>query len=374
MRTPCTAYRFFGAMLLLLGGVQTGRGQQPDPVALLRGVQQARAKLAGRLHLSILIRMARDKVPGDPMEYDVEFDRDRRRFIIKQTILLVTPPNEEEKRRRIEALNDNKAAAAAGLGKMTPVEVRAVFDGTQLVDYSDQYGAAYIRVPERGLHVHCFDVRILGLCAEHFVYETLDRSLGLAGKGTAALVGREEVGGRSVWHVKVVYPGFEKHYWIEDSDGFRVHRSELKSPSDGSEGHTVVLSEYGNGPDRPLLPVRVSQEEKYKGKFRGAVTTTVTNVDYRFKPDPAVFEFAGLDLAPGTEVSDDRVHRLAGYWDGTGLSESREEALAKGAKHVAAQVKPPGFSWVTPTLVAAAAVLLVAAVIGYRRFARHKAA
>jgi hypothetical protein len=47
-----------------------------------------------------------------------------------------------------------------------------------------------------------------------------------------------------------------------------------------------------------------------------------TSAQFKHPIDPVSFTLNGLGMPVGTSVSDDRVHRHIGYWNGSGLSES----------------------------------------------------
>ena len=335
--------------------------QQPDPLALLRGVQQSRVGLHGKLRVSAVLREF-------PIEVEIDFNRDRRRFVQRQSVFTISGADADEKRRKLELLkNDHAAGVRAGLGTQVIASIRSAFNGEQLADFTEQTGA-YIRVRERGDLSYCFDPRVLGISRSNSQRDTLDDALGIGLPTTATLVGRERVAGHDTWHVHLTHRGrVVEDLWIENAEGFRVYRYEYAVLADGSLIKTVVASDYGPGPELPPLPVLVKTEEANGGTVNRTETLTVTKSDYSFEPDPSVFGLAGLDMPPATLVIDDRISRVVGYWNGVDLSETAEQALQATAVNLRAEVEPPRRRWVLPAAVVAGVALVAAALYARRR-------
>ncbi|MBX9622661.1 MAG: hypothetical protein K2X82_02495 [Gemmataceae bacterium] len=359
-----------GVLLAVLAPACVRAEPDPDPVALLRGVRQAREGVHGAFRMTSTLTQTRGgktESSPEPVQYEVRFDRDKRKFTQRQITLMINPPNQEEKSRRLAALNnDVRAAAAAGVGELVHIVQRSVHDGSQLVDYADEAGQAAIRNDTKGAPYLCFDVRTLGVCRYPSVYGTLDQALGLTPDYVVSLIGREEVAGRPAWHVQAVHrSGSVRHYWVEPIDGFRVPKFAYLDPADGSSTRCEVVSEY----DGAALPSRVVTRETWGGAKSEAVYT-ISGLDLGVEPDAAEFGLAGLDLPPGTRVTDERISRVAGYWNGSGLSESSREALTLAAADIANPPAERRRVWRNTVLAAAAVVIVVGAVVVYRRRAR----
>lgn len=86
-----------------------------------------------------------------------------------------------------------------------------------------------------------------------------------------------------------------------------------------------------------VLPQRVAvTKETPEGEtFRKTVLTVLS-----IRPGPVppeVFTLGGLHLEVGAAVIDQRLHERVGYWNGTGLSKSRKEALVAAAPPLQAE-------------------------------------
>lgn len=350
---------------------------QPDPVALLRGVQAARQPLHGRLNVSAVKRQVKPQPQEGTRELVIDFDQHRFRFLQHQMVLVASGGDARENQLKVNMLGGNlDAAANAGIGKKEERHIRTAYDGNQLADFCESKGA-YIQRPERGLSQFDFDPRVFGITRLHTINYHLDHCLGLVKDRVASLVGQEVIEGRPVWHVKVSVPqaDVDYHFWIEDSKGFRVHRYEYRYPSDGSKTFLVAISEYGNEKERPLLPKRVLVNEKGNGgAVEEEIEFRVTSADYSVTPDPNVFTLKGLDIPPGTMVIDERISRVAGYWTGEGLSDSYTEAKATGEKIAAKEEDVRRENSYRRWLQIGVGVLLVlvVAVIAYKRFAARR--
>jgi hypothetical protein len=349
--------------------------QQPtEAKALLRGLEQSRKNLHGKLRLRVETETLLPKREKGVVEVSVEFDREMWRFI-QVARRVVSPADKAAARDRVIESHggDPRAAERAGLGKVVDVRTISLFDGSQLMQYSDTMGG-YIIVHQNGSAYLCFDVRLLGLARSHSPNYNLSECLGLGTSDrNASVVGPEQVDGYPVWHVMVSSSRAEVdyHFWISDTDGFRVHRYEYRHPRDGSSIHLVSKMEYANGGEH-VLPTRVILEElSQRGKKKQRQIITVFDPDYEVRPDPSIFGFKGLEMPPGTMVIDERVHRVAGYFNGTDLSADPGDALSQSAQMAAAEVNPFRLGWWFYTVVAV--VVLLVGILGFRRLARRQA-
>jgi len=130
--------------------------------------------------------------------------------------------------------------------------------------------------------------------------------------------GKEEIHGRSAWHVRQVMPaGTPLNYWIDDSDHyFRVLRH--------SQGEPVVnrmTSVYEND-DYPWLPSRITYEYMPHGGSTTILTVLETvEREEGFFPE-SHWTLAGMNLKVGMSVMDHtKDGGTIGYWDGKKISE-----------------------------------------------------
>jgi len=86
--------------------------------------------------------------------------------------------------------------------------------------------------------------------------------------------------------------------------------------------------------DTKVLPIRVKREGKFDKNGIPAIVTQFEQIkaNYGVKPDPSLFGFTSLGLAPGAAVTDNRLQHVVGYWNGTGLSNDPVEARALAAQ------------------------------------------
>lgn len=349
-------------------------GADPDPVALLRGVEQSRVALHGRLRATHVAEDSANRSPKAEHTLEIEFDGVKRRFTQRQDMFVgKTDKSKAELERQFDALGrDPHAAAKAGLGKVESVLSRSVYDGVQYAVYSDR-GGAYIRQPLRGQTSPCFDLRTLGITQVLIVTIKLEDCINLKPDSHISLVGEEVVAGRPTWHVKSTSPKgiIQQHYWVEDRAPFRVHKYMHIVANEKMTTTVTSLSEFDSKDDQNPLPLKVVSERSMTAnpKFVQRVTVTVHEADYRARPDPTVFGLEGLDMPPGQMIIDDRVNQVAGYWGGGKVSEARQDALQAAA----AEVVEGGGKSRLPWYILAGVGVLIAVVFGVRCSRRRAA-
>jgi hypothetical protein len=349
----------------------------PDPVALLRAAEAAREPLHGKLVIKVRSESIQPK-KGESRQYslDIVFDRERRRFVHEETIFTLDPPKpgKPSPEDQFKAIGrDKQRAVALGIAHWEPTRTRLIYDGAQTLSYSEQ-GGGQILAQKPGPPYPCFDPRILGLAHSPTVTESLGDALGYRTAKEVRLVGREEIRGQPVWHVLVVVDAIkgtgERHFWVEDREGYRVHRYERRAEPKPQNvwADRVELFYSPNGGPHPY-PVRVERHASYP-RQEYQVTYDVESADLKSTPDQSLFGYKGLEMPPGAMVIDERISQVAGYWDGEGLGPDRPAAV-KQAVQIAAEEEEGGRGrrWLFPAITATAVLALVVGLRYWRRSA-----
>lgn len=349
----------------------------PDPIALLSGLENARQNLHGKLSVTMVSEGVRpNQRDRRTVSLEILFDGERRRFIQEETVLVLNDEKPGERptpSERYKAIGrDVQRAVALGIGRLQPTRVRTVYDGAQVIEYSEQAGSAAIRAPEKGATTLCFDPRVFGLTRVLTVNRTLDAALGFRTAKEVRILGREEIRGHPVWHVVEVRPvgQVEYHFWLEDREGYRVHRFEYRSnpTPPGKPTHDRIELHYDTG---GKYPAKVEEENSNPAKeYR--VTWTIEKSDLDHRPNPLLFGLAGLEMPPGEMVIDERISQVAGYWDGEGVAQDRSAAVKRVASTSLAEHR--GRDWGLTTLVGVALLALIFVASKYFRRAGAQSA
>jgi peroxiredoxin len=87
--------------------------------------------------------------------------------------------------------------------------------------------------------------------------------------------------------------------------------------------NNFAVSKYDEANPRDPIPIEVTAMISARNGSPELGTHFIrSNAQFNVTIDPAVFTLAGLGMALGTTVCDLRIHRIIGYWTGTGLTES----------------------------------------------------
>jgi hypothetical protein len=258
----------------------------PDPIALLQGVEAARLQIPPS-HLRIRYTY-KNQLVTNTREFEVDFDGDRHLF--------VTDPK-------------------------TGSDDRTVFDGSVVYAFEGDNKNVDIRNLTNPNLALLFDPRLLGLNPCYFWHYRIETVLPYRRPSAKVeLVGRESVGDKEAWHVRVsVNPskGYVADIWIDDRTGFPVYRYDMS--------RVETLSFYENK-NYPWLPSRVegrvydSKHELIK-EYDCSILDGKANVKL---PD-GTWSLGGLHLPTGTSVQDLRISKRLGYWNGTGISPSPDD-------------------------------------------------
>ena len=320
-------------ILVLIPVVWTVRAEAgpPDPLALLRGVEETRAKLkTGRLEITVISIDYRSlKEQESTCRLEVSFEGDNRRMDQRQRGLFIDGATQtvvDANEKKLRAMGyDREAFVRLGLGHFKETDVHSAFDGIQYLRYSSDLGAT-IRDPSKGSADYAFDPRILGITANYLITNSVPLVLTFHGAKSVALVGREEVDGHPTWKVYVLGKNEQdRHFWIDDSTNFKVRKFE-----DLGNLKSTVLSRYDE--DRPEVgvPTWVEVRQEWKGQLVERKTFTVDKSQYNVSVDPNKWTLAGLGLPLGQMVSDDRIKQVIGHFDGKGLTSQAADAIEKG--------------------------------------------
>ena len=342
---------------------------KPDPTALLRGVEESRGKCpSARLELSVVITF-----PTNPTETRekyklvVAFDGINRRYDQFQTIVWAKPGNKpgvESDMDRMKRLGGNaEAFVRAGYGEFKDVHLRSSFDGLQFLQYAKEMGAR-IMDQAQGTPDFVFDPRILGISDEFGIQRTIANSLFFEKAKAITLVGREVIDGKTTWHVHVLDRNSnDNDFWIEDDDTFRV----LKCSSKASYAEVENVSTYREGNEWPLPEKVINRKFDLKtGQVARQIEVIITKAEFGVKVDPKLWTLAGLGIPLGELVIDERHQKIAGHFDGEGLTKDYSAAVKKGRE---AEKHPLRWILVLTSLIAMA--VLAAVVVKRRNWLRE---
>lgn len=351
-----------GLALLIAALIPTGVQAdpvQPDPVALLRGVEAARESIkSGRLEMSLV--ESHPKLPrrGDSrVRLNASFEGINRRMDQYQRSLFIDggiPAVSEANEQKLRAMGeDREAFVRAGLGHWKETHVRSAYDGVQFMQFAEELGA-YVKDPSKGSPDYVFDPRILGISTQYLMTQTVPIFLAYRDAKTVSLIGAEELDGHRTWHIRVIGKhDQERHFWIEDSVDFKVRKSEAIS----RYTKATATSRYDEGRTEVGLPNLVElREYDPTGALSRVVTITVEKAEYNVAVDPKQWTLAGLGMPLGEMVIDQRIHRVVGHFDGEKLTPQLPDAIRKGQ---AARWKPLHWGMAVTGLVIAAVLAAI---------------
>lgn len=310
-------------------------GAKPDPRSLLQGVEATRLGiLPGRIEWELTdIDFRHPKAGPSRTRLVVVFDGDKRRYDQYLRILWIDGPKTgggDLGFKKLEAMGgDGEAFVRAGLGEWKDVHIRSAFDGSQFMQYNKEMGA-YVRDVSKGSADYAFDPRVMGLSCWYDLNATVPGCLGYRDAKSVKLVAPESVSGHPTWHVLVVDKSDrERHFWIEDTQGFRVRKFELRSEYQ----HETTISEYDERGGNNILPTRVVDRDygRAGNSLEREQTFVQKSAEFGIIPDPKAWTLAGLEIPVGEAVIDEKIRRVVGHWDGDGLTADFLEAKRKGA-------------------------------------------
>jgi RNA polymerase sigma factor (sigma-70 family) len=296
--------------------------KRPDPLKLLQAVVRARNRVSsGQMELE-LARYEEDRPfeRTNLLKLNIIFDGDKRRvesFTREYAYTSMASDAREVTDARMAAEGlDHEAAVRAGLLKSFASHHVAAYDGDAVMDYWENDGHPFqtrIDDPSNGGWIPVFDPRCLGLTIAPGISQTVEGCLSCK-KGSAQLVGEDLVEGIPAWHVQVQPLDF----WLDKAHPTLV----LKHAFNGS----TVISRYDDSNPRDALPIELTEYVLHgtsgtKTAFSIRHFTRKT-AQFNIQVDPASWTLAGLGMQVGAQVIDYRIHRIIGYWNGSGLSEN----------------------------------------------------
>lgn len=294
-------------------------GAKPDAFDLLRGVEKARKKLkSGRAKIAVVKRSHDGDRHETKIRLDFLFSGANRSFVQRQRELIVNGlgPEADENLKKLKAMRgDREKFVKAGLGNFKDAEIRTVVAGDEVLTYTRGDGTT-IKDTSASHIYYGFDPRVLGISVWHSTDRTIRQELSYPIALSIELLGREKLNGHSTWRVRVVDKYQQQYtYWIENVEGFPMHRVEMKTPFQRRR----ITAKYNKKGTAWPLPERVVLEEfKRPGlnKVASTVTYDISNVEFGIPVEASRFTLAGLKMAKGVPVADIRIRRRIGYWDG----------------------------------------------------------
>lgn len=297
---------------------------EPDPLKLLKDVARARNRVrSGKIEFDVATYDPTRASKGtNYVKLKASFDGIKRRFESFQREYSYTGAANDDT--NIQAQTDQMTydqAVQAGL--LQPFESHHVtaYDGALLLDYWENDGQpeqAKIDDPAKGSIAYVFDPRCLGLSPDAYqaLSDTIETCLAYDHADSVQFVAEEFAEGASTWHVRVRRASMDTDFWLEKDHPTRV----LKYTLSGS----VVVSKYDDSNPQDPIPIEVTYSILHgtaggQTAFYGKRITR-RSAQFNIPVDPASWTLAGLDMKIRTTVIDYRLHRMIGYWTGTGLS------------------------------------------------------
>lgn len=209
----------------------------------------------------------------------------------------------------------------------------SILRSNEIVHSSDE--SAVVQGLATGSGAYAFNPRLLGICMGPFENSSMSNSF--RSKDQTKL-SWEMVELNSIRLCKVViidYDGTELSFWVEPERAFRVHKYEYLSP--GLQ-HEIVSSEFDESFCKGLLPCKIDSVRERL--VAGSSYKNKRILSNYVEGAPSRLGLEDMGLTPGMPVSDIRIKKRIGYWDGTKLVESpvrdrgeiRMSAAAKDAK------------------------------------------
>lgn len=289
---------------------------QPDPAKLVQAVIQARQRISSG---TVEFDTWTQSVDGETnhVHLKVLFEGAKRRFDsvgVEFAYVGVGDVGESNSAKIKELKLNREAAVKAGLLESFEAHNVSVWDGSVMLQYCENNGrpeGATIRDAKNGSIYYLFDVRCLGLKPYFSVQESLDTSF--LNPGTFKLVGKESVKSFPTWHVRRVSE-LAYDLWIDAAHPERV----CKVAFNGD----VVTSKYDESHPSDPIPIEIIAMNNRNGSLAFGRRFIRSNFQPDVPIDPVSWTLAGLNMAVGTPVVDERIHQRIGYWDGAGLSDN----------------------------------------------------
>lgn len=295
--------------------------RDPDPLKLLQGVAKARQRIRSGIIEYDSVARVNIKLPGhtNRMQLKVQFEEGRRWFdTLGQEYRYITPvpsnPEAEAIIKRADQL-PREQAIREGLLAAFPSHHVYYYDGEVVTDYwetDSPHPTTTIRKSDNA-GVACFDPRCLGFIFSLHSDWPLEKAWGYDQSSVLRLAGKEMVEGKECWHIQdLTISDFKRDFWLETKNPERL----LKYEANGE----VITSCYSEKNAHDPLPVEVHHVSLSRGAVQIETHLTRRTSKFNVPIDPACWTLEGLHMKVGTDVSDDRVMQIIGYWNGASLS------------------------------------------------------
>ena len=300
------------------------RPKEPNPLSLLEAVVRARRKIvSGEMEMQLAsFDNSRPLSGTNQIRLLVQFDGGKRRFesFGREYSYVSTAPDAAlvADAAILERHLDRDAAIKAGLLRGFDAHIVSISDGERYLGYRESDGraeGATIRSPRVGSGSYLFDPRLLGLSIELSAGQAIENNLDLDEAKAIQLVGRELVDGTPTWHVHMISKyGQRLEFWIDTDRPLQVVKH--------SVGVDEVRSIFDSSSPGYPLPNEVGIRVFHGTSFSSATRIAITRASGNSPIESVRWTLAGLGMAVGTSVTDERVRRRLGYWTGSGLSEN----------------------------------------------------
>jgi RNA polymerase sigma factor (sigma-70 family) len=289
---------------------------RPDPAQLLKGVLRAREQIrSGTLEFEESVdRFRGGRTDTRQYRFVASFDGPKLRFESFGREYSYKFDEDEDKQKDIQKradAMDTQSAVQAGWLEESTAHHTLVLDGATVYDHyqsSHQGPGVSIKSVTNGIGSNIFDPRGIGLSPYLSMQFSPENNLQ---KG-AELVGEEDLDGKATYHIRVNGSGLS--YWLD-----KAHPERLLQVTYGRE---TVKSKYNEANLGDPIPDEVTMIHFRNDEVSDESRLVCTSKSYNTPIDAESFTLAGMGLAVGTEVNDDRIYRRIGYWTGSGLSEN----------------------------------------------------
>lgn len=199
-----------------------------------------------------------------------------------------------------------------------------ISDGRQHLEY-DGESSATIQSLDKPSSELGFDPLLLGISSGIDRYSDRGDYLSFRHRWNLKIVSRRMDDGTETVLVSFVDRYRQtRRLWVQPERGFRVLRAELELPLDqpGIPSVHTTVSEFRPEDRTGWVPRRIVSTYAPRGQVQTFATLELDEPEWGVEIPPSTWTVKGLELPIGEPVTDLRIHRRVGYWNGTGLQES----------------------------------------------------
>ncbi|WP_430452057.1 hypothetical protein [Rhodopirellula europaea] len=158
------------------------------------------------------------------------------------------------------------------------------------------------------------------------------------------------------WHYDAKYAS---DFWISNQPHFPIHQMNIQS---GRDRYRCYYDD-----DSPIPNRIVNELLENDGTVKRHVDMRIVSLDTESSIDESNFKIDRLEMDIGEQVSDSRIRRVIGFWDGEKIVETQEAAFKNAASSNAQAANTD--SETNPYVVSLAiGVIALAALVAWRRF------